>query len=437
MSPTGGFPVRIDTDEARIRSAAVPDEHCNKEVSVSDINTTVHTDWLDAERNRIVEFAAASRDPAGGFGWLDRAGQRIPDRPVPTWITGRMTHVFSLAHLLGDAGAAELVDHGVAAFRGLLHDSEYGGWYASTDDTTKTAYEHAFVVLAAGSAAAAGRPGADALLADALHIIETRFWDETSGLARESWDRKWQVTEDYRGANSNMHLVEAFLTAGDVTGEGVWHRRALRIAETLVHDVAAAHDWRLPEHFTPDWEPIPDYNSDQPEHPFRPHGVTVGHWLEWARLLLHLEASLGSEAPDWLLADARNLFASALRRGWHADGYPGFVYTLDWQDRPQVRARMHWVIAEAILTAATLHRRTGETDYERWYTTFWEYAHTHHIDYAAGSWYHEITPEGAPAGTVWPGKPDAYHAYHAALLPRLPLAPAPAMSARALNEARP
>lgn len=402
---------------------------------MTETNATAHRDWLAAERARLVQFAAASRAPGGGFGWLDRRGNREPDRPVPTWITGRMTHVFSLAHLLGTPDAADLVDHGIAGFRGVLRDAEHGGWFASTADPAKASYEHAFVVLGAGSATAAGRPGAEDLLSEALEVVDVRFWDERAGLARESWDRRWEETEDYRGANSNMHFVEAFLTAGDVTGDGLWHRRALGIAEFLIHEVAAAHDWRLPEHFTSDWKPITDYNRDQPGHPFRPHGVTVGHWLEWARLLLHLEASLGSQAPEWLLNDARELFASSVERGWNVDGHPGFVYTLDWQDQPQVRERMHWVIAEAIMTADVLYRRTGEVQYERWYSTFWDYARSHHVDREEGSWLHEITPQGEPSGIVWPGKPDAYHAYHASLLPELPLAPAPALSAARLRNA--
>src|SRR5512146_3295993 len=36
-------------------------------------------------------------------------------------------------------------------------------------------------------------------------------------------------TEPYRGANSNMHSVEAYLAAGDATGDRVWHERALSI----------------------------------------------------------------------------------------------------------------------------------------------------------------------------------------------------------------
>ena len=42
----------------------------------------------------------------------------------------------------------------------------------------------------------------------------------------------WTVTEDYRGANSSMHMVEAFLAAAAATGDASWADRALRIATT-------------------------------------------------------------------------------------------------------------------------------------------------------------------------------------------------------------
>lgn len=380
--------------------------------------------WLAGERRRLTGFAAASRDPEGGFGWLDARGVREAARPTATWITARMTHVFGLAHRLGDPSAAEAADHGVAALRGRLRDDEHGGWFADTADHRKQAYAHAFVALAASTAAAAGRPHAEELLAEALSVVEERFWDEDAGLAREDWDRAWREAEPYRGANSNMHFVEAFLAAGDVTGDRVWHRRALGIAEKLIHGVAAEHDWRLPEHFAPDWRPLLDHNRDQPDHPFRPFGGTIGHWLEWSRLLLHLEAALGESAPGWLLPDARSLFDSSVRRGWEVDGHPGFVYTVDWSDRPVVRARMHWVIAEAVLAAAALGARTGESAYGEWYGRFWDYARSRHLDLEGGSWHHELTPEGeVPEAGTWLGKPDVYHAYQAVLFPVLPLSP--------------
>ena len=49
---------------------------------------------------------------------------------------------------------------------------------------------------------------------------------------------------------------------------------------------ARANGWRIPEHFTADFPPLPGYNREGPAHPFRPHGAPPRHALEWARLAL-------------------------------------------------------------------------------------------------------------------------------------------------------
>jgi sulfoquinovose isomerase len=186
---------------------------------------------------------------------------------------------------------------------------------------------------------------------------------------------------------------------------------------------AADQEWRIPEHFDASWVPQLEHGADRPDDPFRPYGATVGHGLEWSRLLLHLEAALGPQAPDWLLPAARALFARADTDGWAADGSPGFVYTTDWTGRPVVRDRMHWVAAEAVAAAAVLFRRTGEPAYDERYRTWWDHAATAFLDRERGSWHHQLDPDGSPVTTVWPGKPDLYHAVQATLVPVLPLAP--------------
>ncbi|WP_026118641.1 AGE family epimerase/isomerase [Nocardiopsis salina] len=392
--------------------------------------------WLRQEEHSLYAFARASAVP-DGFGWLDTRGAVVDDRPTETWITARMTHVFALADLRGEPRAGRLADHGVRELAtGPLRDADHGGWHEAVPGepgseghrqrARKGAYPHAFVVLAAASATVAGRPGARDLLARALGVIEEHFWDEDAGALLESWDRAWTTTEEYRGANSNMHAVEAFLAAADATGDHRWTLRALRIAERLVHGVAREHGWRLPEHFTPDWQPLPDYNRDQPDHPFRPYGSTTGHLLEWSRLLVHLAVALeqaGEDVPSWLEADARALYDHAAERGWRTDGNDGFPYTLDWADNPVVRERMHWVAAEATLAAWALDHRFGEHGRADHYDRWWRYAARHHVDTEHGGWHHELGPEGRPADGVWSGKPDTYHAYQAVLMPQGVLAP--------------
>ncbi|TRW47284.1 AGE family epimerase/isomerase [Georgenia yuyongxinii] len=401
------------------------------------------TDWLDAEGDALLAFAAGARTPLG-FGTLDTAGLVPEPRRAELWITCRMTHVFALGALRGRPGCAALADHGVTALATTFADAEHGGWFAAVeqadggpgpgttvrpvpgDGERKAAYPHAFVLLAAASATAAGRPGAAALLDQACAVQDAHFWAEDEGMVRESWDRAFAVEEAYRGANANMHTVEAYLAAADVTGEDRWLDRALRITRRVVDGFARAHAWRLPEHFTPAWEPTLDHHRDDPAHPFRPYGATIGHWLEWARLTLHLRAALTARhrpTEAWMLEAPRVLFAAATAEGWAADGAAGFVYTVDFDGAPAVRQRMHWVVCEAIGAAAALHTATGEGDYARWYATWWDYARRHLIE-APGRWHHELAPDNTPAAGTWAGRPDVYHAYQATMLPRLPLAPA-------------
>jgi mannose/cellobiose epimerase-like protein (N-acyl-D-glucosamine 2-epimerase family) len=381
------------------------------------------------EVDRLLDFAARSRVP-GGFGYLRDDGSVDPAQGQQAWIVARMTHVFGLAHLLGRPGAADLARHGIEALTdGPLRDAHSGGWRSSTGDDTKAAYVHAFVVLAGSTATLAGLDGGRALLDDALAVWQSRFWDDDAGLAVEEWDRGWTRCADYRGVNANMHGVEATLAAADAVDDSALAERlrhqALRSTERVVHGWARERNWRLPEHFTQDWVPLPDYNRERPADPFRPYGVTIGHQFEWARLCLHLRAALqghsGHDGPDWLLDDALALFDAAAARGWAADGHDGFPYTLDWEDRPVVGARMHWVLCEAVAAAAVLAEVTGEPRYRELAARWRAHGETHFADPATGSWHHELTPDGAVASGTWSGQPDAYHLAQMLLLDGAPV----------------
>lgn len=390
-------------------------------------------------------FASGAAVPEG-FGYLDDDGAVLAGRGTELWLTCRMTYAFGLGTLLGRPGCGPLVDHGIEALQTRFEDQEHGGWFSAVGpggptNTAKEAYAHAFVMLAAATATLAGRPGAKELLDRALDVSDGRFWSEEQGMVLESWDRAFTTPEPYRGINANMHTVEAYLTVADVTGESMWRDRALRILERAL-TVARAHQWRLPEHFTPDWRPLLDYNSGDRAHPFRPYGATVGHWFEWARLALHARAAVlahsgthasptadahdldasAEEQTTWLLDGAVALFEAGVREGWAVDGADGFVYTVDFSGEPVVRERMHWVVTEAIGAAAALAATTGQAQYADWYAQWWDYSRTHMID-GTGSWIHELDARNAPSATVWAGKPDVYHAVQATLLPRLPVWP--------------
>jgi mannose/cellobiose epimerase-like protein (N-acyl-D-glucosamine 2-epimerase family) len=395
-----------------------------------------HRAWLDEECRRLLGFGARSAAAAGGAAYLDDDGNPDPDRPVHTWITCRMVHVYGLGRLMGLPGCTATAEAALRGLTGRLRDDELGGWHHAVDpdgspdrDAGKSCYDHAFVMLAASTAAVAGLDGGADLLTEATEVFLDRFWDDGAGRCVDRWDSGWERADDYRGLNGSMHAVEAMLAVADATGSAAWRQRAARVAE-LVVGLAADHDGRLPEHFGPDWTPALELNRDRPDDPFKPYGATVGHGLEWSRLLLHLEAALAEDARGTFLPTAERLFARAVEDGWTVDGAPGFVYTTDWNGEPVVRDRMHWVVAEAVAAAAALHRRTGRHEYAEHYATWWDYIADHVLDTERGSWHHELDTANRPAGSVWPGKPDLYHAVQATLLPRLPLRPTLAVAVR-------
>jgi sulfoquinovose isomerase len=382
---------------------------------------------LEIECERLLDFGRHFPHPLGGAAWLDTRGQPDLSRPVYTWITARMLHVYALGKLLGRTADADLAAQALSGLTDRLRDGLNGGWVTSIDDAgdspdEKACYTHAFVVLAASSATVAGLPGADDLLSDALDVWNLRFFDDMAGMFADSWNQDFTQLDDYRGINANMHGVEALLAAADVTGDQALRDQALGIARRVALEFAEPQAWRIPEHFDSHWRPQLDHNRDRPDDQFQPYGATVGHGLEWSRLLLHLEASL-AEPPDWLLSAAEGLFDRAVTDGWAVDGADGFVYTTDWNGTPVVRDRMHWVVAEAIAAAAALGRRTGDDRYADLAAAWWAFAERYLFDRTYGSWHHQLDAGNRVIGTVWPGKPDLYHAVQATLIPRLPLAP--------------
>ena len=398
--------------------------------------TAGDSEYRAGQRADLLRFAqGAARE--GGFGYLDDAGNLDPDQPMLLYVTCRMVHVFCLGVLADEPAAdggpdtaklARLAEHGVSALvQGPLQDGGFGGWFSSIapdgePEAIKQAYAQAFVVLAATSALVAGIPGAQTLLDMALAVQEKHFWDEDAGMVVDEWNREFTVLDDYRGANANMHTVEAYLAAGDVTGEHKWHRRAGRISQRVV-SWARAVEWRIPEHADGTYTPQPELNKEQPADAFKPYGATVGHGMEWARLLIAVDASLGSDAPEGLLEAAIALNERAVTDGWAADGAEGFVYTTDWEGSPVVRARMHWVLAEAICTSTVLLEQTGDQRYAEDLQRWWDYADEYLIDHDLGSWHHELGGNNQPASATWSGKPDVYHAYQAALMADVPVAP--------------
>ena len=387
------------------------------------IDTAENKEFLKEMRDQLLSFGHNFPSPGGGSYYLGDDGTPWKDRPRETWITCRMAHVYSMGSFLGHEGSEALVDAALKGLKGELHDDVNGGWYAGlTADgeilPNKACYAHAFVILAASSATLAGRPGAKALLEEALKIYDEKFWNEEEGLSCDTWNTEFTVLDDYRGVNANMHTVEAFLAAADVLGNETYRVRAGRIIDRVI-EWAADNDYRIPEHFSGDWVADLECNKEKPDDQFKPYGATPGHGLEWARLITQwaLSAHKEGKGAEKYIAAAENLYNRAISDGWNCDGAPGIVYTTDWEGKPIVHDRMHWTLAEAINSAAVLYHVTEKEKYAADYAEFMKYLDEQVLDHVNGSWFHQLDEENKLIGTVWPGKSDIYHALQAVLIP--------------------
>ena len=396
------------------------------------LGTDEHTDWLELRTTSLLRFYERSADfRHGGFDELSSLGEPM-GAPKPLFLTARMTYGYALGHLLGHPGSGRLVDHGLRALRTSFHDDENGGWFATLGpdratikDSAKHTYGHAFVLLAASAASQAGFDSGD-LIAEASTMFERYLYEPSLHLCTDTWDRHWAQCDDYRGMNANMHSVEAFLGAYSATSNPTFLERAEAISARMIEFARSSH-WRIPEHFTADWTPLPDFNLSNPGDQFKPYGSTPGHGIEWSRLLLQLRLAIetnadGSPSSRDLLGAAERLFERAVSDGWDLAQH-GFAYTVDWNGHPVARQRLHWPLAEAIGAARYLYAATGNPAYAHWYEQFWQLADSAYIDYNFGSWWHELDTHGQPAATIWAGKGDLYHSLQATLFGQVEPAP--------------
>lgn len=380
----------------------------------------VHRAFLLQDAKRQLDFFSSSLRPDGGFDVPDHDGRPLPRAGQELHITTRMVHSYVLGRAIGYRGADDIIDAGMRFLWERHRDPQHGGYLWSVDengihDDKKLAYGHVFVLLAASSAKTAGHPDADRLLADISEVLNSHFTEAGTPLLLDELARDWTPFSDYRGMNANMHGVEALLAAFEATDDRSWLARAGSILDFFTARMAPEHDWRIPEHYTTDWQVDPDYAGNPM---FRPAGTTPGHSLEMARLVLQ-HWDLSGREDDSAPERAARLTRRALEDAWRADG--GLVYTLKLGGGVDIADRYWWPVTEGIGVLASLQKaQSPASAWEDWYRSLWRFADAHFIDHERGGWFPELDESGQPASRQFIGKPDIYHALQADLLPLTP-----------------
>jgi len=371
---------------------------------------------LDHARHTMRFYHPRALDPAGGmYHYFKDDGTVYDTRHRHLVSSTRFVFTYAMAwRQFQDPAYLDGLRHALRFLR-EAHRAPDGDGYAwmldgrEVEDGTQHAYGQAFVLLACAHATMAGVEEAHAWIGETFELMERRFWIDADGLYADEASQDWSTLSAYRGQNANMHATEALLAAHAATGELRYLERAYTVAWNITQRQAARCGGLVWEHYDRDWQPDWKFNLDDPENLFRPWGYQPGHFTEWAKLLLQLEARAQgrlSHGLDWLLPTAEKLFRVALEKGWDPE-YGGVCYSL----APDLTVcdfhKYFWVQAESAAAAAMLARRTGNDDYWTWYERLWEYSWTHFVDHQHGAWYRildrenrKLSDEKSPAGKV-------------------------------------
>ncbi|HEV6964446.1 AGE family epimerase/isomerase [Roseateles sp.] len=354
-------------------------------------------------------------DPSGGmYHFFKDDGTVYDDRQRHLVSSTRFVFTYAMAYrYFRDPVYRDGLAHAVRFLRDAHVDTTHGGYHwllgkhadrYEVLDGTKHAYGHAFVLLAYAHAVMAGMDEARPWVAEAFDLMERRFWDPQAGLYADEASADWQMLSPYRGQNANMHACEALLAAFKATGDARYRDRAQLLAYNVTQRQAERCGGLIWEHYDAQWQPDWRFNIDNPAHLFRPWGYQPGHFTEWAKLLLQLEARGGS--LDWALPTAERLFRVAVDKGWDAE-HGGLQYSLAPDLSVCDADKYFWVQAESAAAAALLGARTGNAFYWDWYQRLWTYSWTHFVDHEHGAWYRildrqnrKLSDEKSPAGKV-------------------------------------
>ncbi|HZX25889.1 MAG TPA: AGE family epimerase/isomerase [Telluria sp.] len=371
---------------------------------------------LDHARHTMRFYHPRAIDPAGGmYHYFKDDGTVYDTRHRHLVSSTRFVFTYAMAYRhFHDPAYLDGARHAVRFLREAHRDPVSGGYAWMLDgrdveDGTRHAYGLAFVLLAYAHATMAGLDEARAWIGETFDVMERRFWDADAGLYADEASADWSVLSSYRGQNANMHACEALQAAWQATGERCYLERAYTIASNITRRQAERCGGLVWEHYDTKWQPDWRFNIDDPENLFRPWGYQPGHFTEWAKLLVQLEArGAGVLEQDlgWLLPTAERFFQVAMEKGWDAQ-YGGVCYSLAPDLRVCDAHKYFWVQAESAAAAAMLARRTGNDSYWTWHQRLWEYSWTHLVDHEHGAWYRildrenrKLSDEKSPAGKV-------------------------------------
>ena len=315
------------------------------------------------------------RRHGGFFEKLSLDRQPVVEADKRVRVQARQIYVFSHAHCLGaPARALATARQGVDFLTRYCWDRADGGWVhlvapdGTPVDRRRDTYDQAFVLFAlAWFYRATGDQDALDWIERSIGFLDGRLADATAGGYWEELSPDGARDRLPRRQNPHMHLLEAFLTLHQATGESRWLQRSSRVVGLFHAHFFDSATGSLGEFFTADWRPAPGEAGKARE---------PGHHFEWVWLLLHYRRMAGD---DSVLAPAEALYTFARGHGMigGADQPRRAVDAIAKDGSPLADSARLWPQTEAVKGALAREELLGDAtagaDADRFLATVFSY----------------------------------------------------------------
>lgn len=307
------------------------------------------------------------------------------------------------ARILGESGhlATARVAHDYLTTYFL--DPVHGGVFWSVDadgrvvDDRKQTYAQAFAVYGlAEYARASGEEAPLRLARELVELIEQHCSDPFHGGYVEACARDWGPIADMRlspkdlnapkSMNTLLHVMEAYTTFVEVTGDEVVRGRLADLVATILDRVVDTEGGRFRLFFDLDWTPLSET-------------VSFGHDIEGAWLLVAAAATVGDPVlQERVELAAARMAEEVYRHGRDAEGAVWYEFEPSVGNKPAYTdTDSHWwAQAEGAVGFLDAWRLTGDERFREASTACWTFIEQHHVDHVHGDWFKVLDADRRP-----------------------------------------
>jgi len=346
----------------------------------------------------------------GGYR-LNHDGQGVwrGDAPKALVTQARVLWFFARMARAGYGDRQQMLDaaeHGYRFLMERMKDKRHGGFYWRVDAAwekplapKKHLYGQAFALYALSEyAMASGRGDVRAEAVRLFELLEEKAHDRVHGGYREYFNEDWTlpppeetgylgVSRDMKLMNTHLHLMEAMTSFYRATGLPLARERLIELI-TIEGSAVVRRPWGAgSDRHRLDWTPVLEAEGGR---------ASYGHDLENIWLMEDALRAAGLPVSPWV-DFFRHSFEYSMRFGW--DSRNGGFW--DWGPLGQPATsliKVWWVQAEALVSALTMYRLTGERQYRDVFERTWEFIERHMADRENGEWWPQVDEKLKPGG---------------------------------------